>query len=78
MFLAAAEALAGMLSPAELAGGAVYPDISRLREVSTVVAEAVIRAGLPAGGEPAADLAASIRAAQYVPSYPIPAPHAPA
>jgi malate dehydrogenase (oxaloacetate-decarboxylating)(NADP+) len=73
MFLAAADALAGLLTPAELASGAVYPGITRLREVSVVVAEAVVRAGMPAGpaATPGAELAASIRAALYQPKYPM-------
>jgi malate dehydrogenase (oxaloacetate-decarboxylating)(NADP+) len=71
MFLAAADALAGMLTPAELADGAVYPGITRLREVSVVVAEAVALAGLPAGTGPTLEeLAAAIRMAEYRPRYP--------
>ncbi|HET9038996.1 MAG TPA: malic enzyme-like NAD(P)-binding protein, partial [Gemmatimonadales bacterium] len=71
MFLAAADALAGMLTPAELADGAVYPGITRLREVSVVVAEAVALAGLPAGTGPTLEeLAAAIRTAEYRPRYP--------
>ena len=73
MFLAAADALARLLTPAELATGAVYPGITRLREASVVVAEAVVRAGPPAGeaATPGADLAATIRAWQYQPRYPV-------
>jgi malate dehydrogenase (oxaloacetate-decarboxylating)(NADP+) len=72
MFLAAADALAGLLTPAELASGAVYPGITRLREVAVVVAEAVLRAGAPAGpaAGSGAEPAASIRAALYQPEYP--------
>jgi malate dehydrogenase (oxaloacetate-decarboxylating)(NADP+) len=73
MFLAAADALARLLTPAELASGAIYPGITRLREVSVVVAEAVVRAGMPAGevATPGVELAATIRAGQYQPKYPI-------
>ena len=73
MFLAAADALAQLLTPAELATGAVYPGITRLREVSVVVAEAVVRAGMPGGraATPGAELAATIRAGQYQARYPV-------
>jgi malate dehydrogenase (oxaloacetate-decarboxylating)(NADP+) len=72
MFLAAADALAGMLTAAELAGGAVYPEITRLREVSVVVAEAVARAGMASApvAIPEPELAAAIRGALYQPKYP--------
>ena len=73
MFLAAADALAAAASSAELEDGAVYPAISRLREVSLQVAEAVARVGfaegLATGPEPA-DLGQHLRAAVYEPAYP--------
>jgi malate dehydrogenase (oxaloacetate-decarboxylating)(NADP+) len=73
MFLAAADALAGAASPAELEGGAVYPAISRLREVSLLVAEAVARVGFAEGLAPEpepADLRGYLRSAVYEAAYP--------
>jgi malate dehydrogenase (oxaloacetate-decarboxylating) len=43
MFAAAAEALAGEVTATELAEGALYPSMSRLRQVTVKVAEAVVR-----------------------------------
>ncbi|MGE5232017.1 MAG: NAD-dependent malic enzyme, partial [Deltaproteobacteria bacterium] len=73
MFLAAADALATAASPAELEDGAVYPAISRLREVSLQVAEAVARVGFAEELAPApepANLREHLRAAVYEPAYP--------
>jgi malate dehydrogenase (oxaloacetate-decarboxylating)(NADP+) len=72
MFLAAAEALAGAVLPAELERGAVYPGIDRLREVAVRVAEAV---AIEARGEfravaSAEEVSAAIREQLYQPSYP--------
>jgi malate dehydrogenase (oxaloacetate-decarboxylating)(NADP+) len=73
MFLAAADALAAGTTPAELAEGAVYPAITRMREVSVAVAEAVARVGygegLAGAPEPAA-LREYLRSALYQPAYP--------
>jgi malate dehydrogenase (oxaloacetate-decarboxylating)(NADP+) len=79
MFLAAADALAAATHAEELEGNAVYPAISRIREVSLAVADAVARQGfeeaVPAGSDPAS-AAGRIRAAWYEPVYPsyVPAP----
>jgi len=73
MFLAAADTLAAAATPAELDGGAVYPAISRLREVSLLVAEAVARVGFREGLSPEpepANLRARLRSAVYEPAYP--------
>jgi malic enzyme len=43
MFLDAARALADLVSPADLDQGAVYPELTRIRECSHAVASAVIR-----------------------------------
>ena len=43
MFLDAAQALAGLVSQADLAQGAVYPALTRIRDCSHAVACAVIR-----------------------------------
>lgn len=72
MFLAAAEALAGCVLPAELDRGSIYPAIDRLREVAVIVAEAVVGA---ARGElqdvmSAQELSQAIREQLYQPSYP--------
>ena len=73
MFLAAADALAAATTPAELAEGAVYPAITRMRDVSVAVAEAVAGVGyreaLAGTPEPAA-LREYLRAALYQPAYP--------
>jgi malate dehydrogenase (oxaloacetate-decarboxylating)(NADP+) len=73
MFLAAADALAAATTPAELERGAVYPAISRMRDVSVQVAEAVARTGYHEGlavvPEPAS-LREYIRSALYEPIYP--------
>ena len=72
MFLAAAEALAGAMLPAELARGAVYPGIERLREVALLVAQAVVSEGrreFPGIVSPE-ELSAAIREQLYQPSYP--------
>ena len=72
MFLAAAEALAAATTSAELDQGAVYPAISRMRDVSLQVAEAVARTGyregLAALPEPTS-LGEYIRSAVYQPEY---------
>jgi malate dehydrogenase (oxaloacetate-decarboxylating)(NADP+) len=73
MFLAAADALASATRSAELEQGAVYPAISRMRDVSVQVAEAVARTGyhedLAAVPEPTR-LREYIRSALYEPTYP--------
>ena len=72
MFLAAADALAAATTSAELDQGAVYPAISRMRDVSLQVAEAVARTGyregLAALPEPTS-LGEYIRSAVYQPEY---------
>ena len=70
MFLAAADALAGTTTSAELAQGSVYPAITRMRDVSVRVAEAVISAGGEApGGRDPGQVLESLRAALYDPEY---------
>jgi malate dehydrogenase (oxaloacetate-decarboxylating)(NADP+) len=74
MFLAAADALAGATTSAELEGGAVYPAISRLREVSLQVAEAVARVGSAESLTPLPEstrLREYIRRTLYETAYPI-------
>ena len=49
MFLDAAQALAHLVSPADLDQGAVYPELTRIRECSHAVACAVIRRAVSEG-----------------------------
>ena len=49
MFLVAAEALAGEVSDGDLAEGAVYPPLRRIREVSLTIAVAVAEEAYRAG-----------------------------
>ena len=49
MFLDAAQALAHLVTPADLAQGAVYPEITRIRDCSHAVACAVIRRAVAEG-----------------------------
>lgn len=72
MFLAAAKALAGLVTEADLEKGRVYPELSGIREVSAKIAEAVAeeayRLGLASLDRPA-DLGAALRGSMYVPEY---------
>ncbi len=72
MFLAAAEALAGAVLPAELDRGAVYPGIDRLREVALLRGAGGRERGQAgvSGGRLAEELSAAIREQLYQPSYP--------
>ena len=72
MFLAAAEALAGAVLPAEMEQGAVYPGIDRLREVAVLVAKAVVAQARREfqGIASAEELSAAIGEQLYQPSYP--------
>ncbi len=72
MISATATALAAEVTPDELDRGMVYPDIGRLREVSRVVAAAVMRAASEEGvGDALHDneIEARIRAATWEPIY---------
>jgi malate dehydrogenase (oxaloacetate-decarboxylating)(NADP+) len=72
MFLAAARAVAGIVSEERLARGGVFPALHRIREVSAAIAAAV---GRVAYEEDAAsvpeppDLAAFVRGRMWVPEY---------
>jgi malate dehydrogenase (oxaloacetate-decarboxylating)(NADP+) len=73
MFLAAADALAAATTPDELGRGALYPAISRMREVSLRVAVAVANQGHNEGVADVREAAPAmprIRAALYDPAYP--------
>jgi malate dehydrogenase (oxaloacetate-decarboxylating)(NADP+) len=72
MFLAAAEALAALVTPADLAQGSLYPPLAAIREVSANIAAAVAEIGYKRGlaGVPRpADLPAFIRSRMYEPTY---------
>ncbi len=72
MFFASAKALAGEVSASDLAQGRIYPPLSRIREVSAVIAAAVAdvayKRGLALAPQPP-DLLASIRSEMYEPCY---------
>ncbi len=72
MFLAAAHALAGLVSEEDLAGGSVYPRLKEIREVSLTLAEAVAEKayslGLAKAPRPA-DLRRFMADSMYDPSY---------
>lgn len=54
MIYASATSLSTSLTPSEISQGLLYPDLTRIRDVSVIVAMAVIRAAQEAGvaGEP--------------------------
>src|SRR3954454_13089761 len=72
MFLAAAEALAQAVLPAELDRSTIYPGIDRLREVAVLVAQAVVGAARRElrGVMSPEELLAAMREQLYQPSYP--------
>jgi malic enzyme len=72
MFLDAAKALAEQVSDVDLAGGAVYPQLSRIRDCSQAVACAVIRRAVAEGHAETSvlqDLEQRVRLAMWVPRY---------
>lgn len=73
MFLAAAESLADQVTEHDLELGRIYPQLTRIRDVSAHVAAAVAgvayRMGLATNPEPE-DILAEIRANMYQPVYP--------
>jgi malic enzyme len=72
MFLDAARALAGLVHEDDLADGAVYPRLSRIRECSHAVACAVVRRAVQEGHADAAvldGLEARVQAAMWEPVY---------
>ncbi|MEZ4519710.1 MAG: NAD-dependent malic enzyme [Chloroflexota bacterium] len=72
MFQAAAQTLADQVTVEDLAAGRIYPVLSRIRDVSAAIAEAVARVayeqGLAEEPEPE-DLAQAIRSYMYEPQY---------
>jgi malic enzyme len=74
MFRAAAERLAEEVTPQERGAGLLLPSISRLREITPRLAEAVARAARDAGvGLPLDDgaIAQAVADARWEPSYPV-------
>ena len=74
MFLVAAKVLAQSLSEEDLAEGALYPRLYKIREVSLAIAVAVAqeayRVGLAKLPEPG-NLVEYIRGLMYEPNYPV-------
>jgi len=73
MFLAAAHALARQVTHEDLERGRIYPPLSRIREVSALIARDVARIAYDkglAGREEPADLLADIHEYMYRPVYP--------
>ena len=73
MFLAAAKVLAEQVTDEDLALGRIYPGLSRIREVSALIAAEVAaiayRRGL-AGHEAPTDILAEVRQQMFQPIYP--------
>ena len=73
MFLAAAHTLADQVTDAELEMGRIYPALSRIREVSALIAREVAtiayRGGLTDREEPD-DILADIHEQMFQPIYP--------
>jgi malic enzyme len=73
MFASAAEALAAQVEEDDLREGALYPKVSRLRQVTARVAETVVREARDRGlGRPLTDaeIAPAVAAAMWDPQYP--------
>jgi malate dehydrogenase (oxaloacetate-decarboxylating)(NADP+) len=72
MFFVAAKVLASLVTNEDLAIGRIYPDLARIREVSTAIAVAVadvaFNRGLARQSRPG-DLAAHVKAQMYQPEY---------
>jgi malate dehydrogenase (oxaloacetate-decarboxylating)(NADP+) len=74
MFFVAARALTGMVQEDDLRQGRVYPSLSRIREVSATIAEAVAGVAFERGlarTERPDDLGAAVREEMFDPTYPI-------
>jgi malate dehydrogenase (oxaloacetate-decarboxylating)(NADP+) len=72
LFLRAAQTLAALVQPADLAAGTVYPPLRDIRtvslEIATAVAELAWEQGLAQAPRPA-DIRSAIRSMMYVPEY---------
>jgi malate dehydrogenase (oxaloacetate-decarboxylating)(NADP+) len=72
MFLAAAAELASQTDEASLTSGALFPTLSRIRDVSVAIAAAVARAAIDEGVAPPValtELPGQIRSMMYQPAY---------
>ena len=73
MFFVAARTLAGMVNDDDLKQGRIYPSLTRIREVSAYIAEAVagvaFERGLARAARPG-DLGKAVRDAMFSPDYP--------
>jgi malate dehydrogenase (oxaloacetate-decarboxylating)(NADP+) len=72
MFLVAARTLAGLVSEDDLAAGAIYPPLTRIREISLAIAEAVVEKTQDLGLARAPmtkDVRATIANGMYDPTY---------
>jgi malate dehydrogenase (oxaloacetate-decarboxylating)(NADP+) len=72
MFFTAAKTLAEQVSEADLASGRVYPPLTRIRETSAAIAQAVARVAYQrelAGRREPKDLMKRIRSIMYEPNY---------
>jgi malate dehydrogenase (oxaloacetate-decarboxylating)(NADP+) len=73
MFFVAARTLAGMVNLDDLRQGRIYPALSRIREVSSHIAEAVASVAFERGlarVAPPDDLGEAVRDAMFTPEYP--------
>lgn len=73
MFFEAARTLAGLVTEVDLALGRIYPSMTRIREVSARIAEAVADVAFTrgiAGVQRPADLGSAVRSAMFEPDYP--------
>ena len=74
MFYVAARTLAGMVHEDDLSQGRVYPSLTRIRNVSAEIGQAVARVAFERGlarAERPDDLGAAVRESMFEPSYPI-------
>ncbi len=74
MFFVAARTLAGMVQDGDLRQGRVYPPLTRIREVSAQIAEAVAAVAFERGlarAEQPDDIGAVVRQGMFDPTYPI-------
>jgi malate dehydrogenase (oxaloacetate-decarboxylating) len=72
LFLAAAQTLSQTVTPARLAQGALYPDQSQLRKVSSQIAIQVVRIASEQGigrARPDEQIEAAVQAAMWFPDY---------
>jgi malate dehydrogenase (oxaloacetate-decarboxylating) len=73
LFVAAADALAELVAPAEVERGGLFPPIADLRRVTAAVAAAVVRQARDEGiGRPIADadIPGEVASAMWEPVYP--------